>query len=363
MPDAPAGGLVAELRKEVDRSALRARNGIKHAAGIGQARVGQSAKEVVWEQDKVQLWRYANARVTRRPPILIVMSLVTRSYILDLRPGNSFIEQLNAAGFEVFMVDWGTPDAAESQNRLETYVDGYLPEAVAAALDVSGQDELTMLGYCLGGDLALLYATRQDAPLRNLMLMATPVDFDEMGLLAGLAREGRINPVELLGPDGNVPPDVIRSAFRLRRPTAEVVKYVNLWENLWNDEYVEGYQAMNRWANDHIPFPGAAAIQMVKLFIREKRLIAGSIRLGNRTMKLKAITCPVIHVMAEKDDIVPLAAAAPLLGLLGSRDKTELRLPAGHVAMVAGRSAVKTNIPRVIEWIDGHSRPVSRRRK
>ncbi|HEV1998245.1 MAG TPA: alpha/beta hydrolase, partial [Candidatus Dormibacteraeota bacterium] len=208
-----------------------------------------------------------------------------------------------------------------------------------------------------------LYATRQDTPLRNLMLMATPVDFDEMGLLAGLAREGRINPVELLGPDGNVPPDVIRSAFKLRRPTAEVVKYVNLWENLWNDEYVEGYQAMNRWANDHIPFPGAAAIQMVKLFIREKRLVAGSIRLGNRTMKLKAITCPVIHVMAEKDDIVPIAAAAPLLGLLGSRDKTELRLPAGHVAMVAGRSAVKTNIPRVIEWMDGHSLPVSRRRK
>jgi len=350
--------LVADLRRELDRSMLRARNGIKHAAGIGQARVGQSAKEVVWERDKVQLWRYDNAHITRRPPILIVMSLVTRSYILDLRPGNSFIEQLAADGFDVFMVDWGTPDAAESQNRLETYVDGYLPETVTAALDISGSADLTMLGYCLGGDLALLYATRPDARLRNLVLMATPIDFDEMGVLAGLAREGRINPGEMLGPDGNVPPDVIRMAFRIRRPTAELVKYVNLWENLWNDEYVEGYQAMNRWANDHIPFPGAAATQVVKLFIREQRLRSGSIRLGQRSMALKSITCPIVNVMAERDDIVPIGAAEPLLDLVGSKDRTELRLPAGHVAMVAGRSAVKTNIPRIIDWIDSHSLPV-----
>ena len=341
---------------------LRARNGIKHAAGISQVRVGQSAKDVVWERDKVQLWRYANPGITRRPPILIVMSLVTRSYILDLRPGNSFIEQLTSAGFDIFLVDWGTPDEAESQNRLETYVDGYLPEAVDAALDASGNDDLTMLGYCLGGDLALLYATRPDARLRNLVLMATPIDFDGMGVIAGLAREGRINPEEVLGPDGNVPPDVIRTAFRIRRPTAELVKYVNLWENLWNDEYVEGYQAMNRWANDHIPFPGAAATQIVKLFVREQRLMSGSIRLGKRSMKLKAITCPIFNVMAERDDIVPIAAAEPLLDLVGSKDKTELRLPAGHVAMVAGRSAVKTNIPRIIDWIDSHSLPAHRRR-
>lgn len=313
---------------------------------------------MVWERDRVQLWRYRGRTVTKAPPVLIVMSLVSRSYILDLRPGNSFIELLLGAGLDVFMVDWGSATAADSQNRLETYVDRYLPEAVSAACEEAGSDEVTMIGYCLGGVLALLYASRGDARLRSLVLMATPVDFDHMGLLAGLVRDGRINAKEMTGPDGNIPPDAIKAAFRLRRPTADVVRYVNLWENLWSDEYVESYQAMNRWANDHVPFAGAAAAQLVDQVVRKNRLKEGSLRLGRRTAHLRSVTCPLLNVMAVKDDIVPLGAAEPILGLVGSELREELRLPAGHVAMVAGRRAVTENIPRIVAWIGKRSDPV-----
>ena len=353
--------LLEAVQREVDRSVLRARNGIKHAAGIDRARVGLSPKETIWERDKVQLWRYHNRRVTRTPPILIVMSLVSRSYILDLRPGNSFVEFLLKAGYDVFLLDWGVPDEADSHNTIETYVDGYLPLAVAAACQEAGSDSITLMGYCLGGVLAALYvAGHPQAPVSNLVVIATPVDYRKLGIIAGLVRKGRLEPEMVLDETGNVPADAVRNVFRLRKPTADWVQYANLWENLWNDEYLEGYQAMNQWNNDHVPFPGAAMEQMVRLLIRENRLMKGTIRLGNRNVRLKSVTCPFLHAVAEKDDIVPLASAELLKDLVGSRDAENLKLAAGHVGLLAGRRAAKETLPSIVAWLDRHSRRLRR---
>ena len=358
-----ATSLLSSVQREVDRSLLRARNGIKHAAGVDRARVGRSPKDTVWERDKVQLWRYHNPKVTKAPPIVIVMSLISRSYILDLRPGNSFIEHLLKAGCDVFMVDWGVPDEADSHNTIETYVDDYLPLAVSAACKEAGADRVTLAGYCLGGVLAVLYvAGHPEAPVRNLVLVATPVDYSKLGVIAGLVRQGRIDPEKVLDDTGNVPADAIRNVFRIRKPTADWVQYANLWENLWNDQFLEGYQAMNQWNNDHVPFAGAAMEQMVRLLIRENRLMKGTMRLGGRKVNLKSIDVPVLNVVAEKDDIVPLASAEPLADLVGSKDAENLKLAAGHVGLLAGRKAARETLPSIVEWLDAHSDRLRRAR-
>jgi polyhydroxyalkanoate synthase len=333
--------------------------------GGGRARVGQTPKETVWSGDKVELWRYANPDMTQATPILLVMSVVTRSYIFDLLPGESIVERLLAAGYDVFLVDWGVPDASESQNTLETYVDGYLPLVLEVVRSESGHEAASVVGYCLGGLLALLCAAGNvDVPIHNLVLMATPVDFSAMSLPVSLIREGRIDPETLIDESGNIPPGVILNSFRLRNPTGEIVQYANLLEHLWNDEYVRGYQAMNQWIHDHIPFPGALAAQVVDVLVRRNQLMTGRIRLGGRRVTLNAVTCPVLNVMAEKDDVVPLAAAEPVIRLVGSDDIEELRVPAGHVALVTGRLGRTVTIPGIIDWLGRHPLPSreSRRR-
>ena len=105
----------------------------------------------MWKRGKAELWRYRNGTVRYGPPVLIVHSLVSRSYILDLRPGNSLVEYLTAPGLDVFMLDWGVPDELDADNDLERYVDWYLPRAVAAVQRETGSDEVTLVGYCLGG--------------------------------------------------------------------------------------------------------------------------------------------------------------------------------------------------------------------
>ena len=99
--------LLERIRLDVERNALRARNGLKHLAGVGRPEVGCSPKDVVWRRDKVQLYRYHSPGPTLGPPILLVMSLVSKPYVLDLRPGNSFVEALVGRGFDVYMIDWG----------------------------------------------------------------------------------------------------------------------------------------------------------------------------------------------------------------------------------------------------------------
>ena len=355
LPERSPSDVLGDLRREVQRSILRGRNGLRYVTGGTWAHVGQSPKETIWKRDKVEVWRYANQKVTQTLPIVLVMSVVTRTYIFDLLPGDSMVERLTGAGFDVFLVDWGVPDEEESRNTLETYVDGYLPLAFDAVAAESGRPGLGVVGYCLGGNLSLLsLAGNLDLPVRRLALMATPVDFAAMGLPVTLIREGRLDPESLIDHTGNVPPGVILNSFRLRNPTAEIVQYANLLEQLWNDEYVRGYQALNRWIHDHIPFPGALARQMIDLLVRRNQMMRGYLHLGGRRVRLKDVRVPTLNVIAEKDDVVPVAAAEPVGRLLGASEFEELRIPAGHVALVTGRHGHGRTIPGLIDWFQRH---------
>jgi polyhydroxyalkanoate synthase subunit PhaC len=93
--------VVERVRREVERNALRVRNGIRLAAGIRPPGVGQTPKEIVWRRGRSELWRYRSDHIRVSPPLLIVYSLFNRSYILDLQPRNSFVEHLLNAGFDV----------------------------------------------------------------------------------------------------------------------------------------------------------------------------------------------------------------------------------------------------------------------
>ena len=352
---APAD-VVERAERDVRRALSRGRNGLRYAAGTSRPKVGQTPKDVVWRRHKAQLWRYRSDARRYRPPVVVVHSLVSRSYVLDLYPGNSAVAFLLRSGLDVLLLDWGVADEADADNTLETYVDGYIPAALAAAQEATGAREVTLLGYCFGGVLALLCAARHpELPLRNLVLMATPVDFRGMEAITAMVRAGRLEPDDLIDETGNVPPEAVEGAFRLLKPTAEASQYANLWQNLWNDEYMEGYQAMGQWTRDHVPFPGATFRQVVEHLVRRNALVEGELVLGGRPVDLGAIDRPLLNVVAERDHIVPLAAARPVPEVVGSGQGEELLLHAGHVGLVAGRAAAKVTLPGIVDWIVAHS--------
>ena len=351
--------MLARVRADVERQAVRTRNGVKYVTGIGRPQVGQTPKEVVWTRDKVELWRYRSDQRRWRPPVFIIYSLVSRSYVLDLSPGNTFVGRLLDAGLDVFLIDWGVPDESDADNTFETYVNYYLPQAIKALLDEAGPDGLTVLGYCSGGDLALLLTARHpELPVRNLITVGTPVNFSEMGMFSRLFSDGRLDADALLDSTGNVPPESMLNAFRILKPTGDVSSYVMLWQNLWSDEQMAAYQAMGQWTKDHVPFPGGTFRQFTQM-MRDNAIINDTLLLGGTPVHLADIRCPFLSVLAEHDHIAPEASVAPVVRLVGSADVEEVRLPAGHVGLMASRTASKATIPRIVDWIYRHSEELS----
>ena len=349
--------LLGRVNRDVERSYLRARNGLRYVRGSNRPGLGTTPKDVVWQRDKAQLWRYRGGPVRFAQPLLIVTSLVSRSYILDLLPGSSAVEFLRARGFDVFLLDWGIPDELDAENGLATYVDEYLPRAVSAVRGLTGCTELTMAGYCLGGVLSVLYANGHDDPgVRNLVLMATPLDFEEMGPMVAALREGRLDPEDLIDESGNVPADALYSGFFMLAPTTVVAQRATLLENLWNDEFVRGFQAMAQWTRDQVPFPGAVFREVVELFVRRNALMDGWLPVAGRAIDFTTTEAAVLNAMAEKDTVVPRAAAEPAGALIGRADRRdELVLPGGHVTFGTGRSAFRHTLPSLADWIAAHS--------
>lgn len=144
-----AQALIDGARKDAQRSLFRARNGIRFVTGLSRPTVGQSPRHAVWSRGKATLWRYEAPVPRTGRPLFITFSIMGRPYVLDLQPGNSFIEHLLAAGIDVFLLDFGVPDVVDADNTLETYVDDYLPRAVRAAVEAADADGIDVLGYCL----------------------------------------------------------------------------------------------------------------------------------------------------------------------------------------------------------------------
>jgi polyhydroxyalkanoate synthase len=350
----PADELVHRVRSDLERYAVRARNGLKYVAGVGRPKVGPTPKDVVWARDKVELWRYRSDTRRLSPPLLVVYSLVGRSYVLDLTLDNSVVGSLLKAGVDVFLIDWGVTDELDANNSLETYVDYYLPHAVDAVLEETGAEELSVLGYCAGGMLSLMLTARHaELPIRNLITMATPIDYSALGVFTRLFSDDRIDVRTLLDKTGNLAPEVIRDSLRMLRPTSDASAYATLLQNIWNDENMEAFQAMNQWAKDQIPFPGAAFLQVADM-MRENPFVNDTFRLGSRRVSLGDILCPYLNVLAEQDHITPPGAVEPIGRLVGSEDVEEIRLKGGHVGMLASRTAAKVTLPGIVDWLYRH---------
>ena len=219
---------------------------------------------MVWTLNKAKLYRYTPTRPAeeRHPiPLLLVYALINKPFIFDLAPGRSFVEYMVDQGFDVYLLDWGAPGPEDQDITFDDYVTEYLSRAVRKVVRVSGADEISMLGYCLGATLSHIYAALYpDAPIRNIILLTAPIDFSESarGLDGHVAGEERLDVDRVVGAFGNVPGELIRLWAKLLKPAENFVgAYVNVWKNLDNEAAVQGWQAINRWVEDVIPFAGS----------------------------------------------------------------------------------------------------------
>ena len=345
------------VRKEVERTIQRSARGIDVMLNRDEPNVGMTPRDVIYRRGTMQLYHYhPMADEVYRIPVVLTMSLISKAYILDLTPGLSFVEYMLRNGFDVFMIDWGVPRPEDSKLKLEDYTLDFIPACIDKVQHETGEREVSMIGYCMGGLLALIYGgLHADAPIANLVTIATPVNYEGMGLFRQWSDKRWFDVDRVVDTLGNIPPEMMYRSFELLRPADRLVAYVRLWDNLWNDDYVKHYRLFNKWTSDQIPFPGECFRQTTKDLMWENKLMKGELEVGGKRVDLKLVKAPLLNAMAQHDHIAPYDATHELSSLVGSEDKEDIVMKGGHVSLVAGMNAVMRLWPKVNDWLSVRS--------
>ncbi len=358
MPEMPplSPEMLAHLKEEADRNVLRMKHFSEMIMNPKEPEIGPTPRQEIYRTNKSRLWRYESKR-TIKTPLLFVPNLgISRPYVFDLMAKGSFIEHMTQLGFDFYLVDWGVFGPEDNGLTVEHAVTRILPRLARKALESSGASEMSVLGYCMGAPLSASFvATHPEFPLKNYVDMAGPIDFAHAGLF-GLWLDPRFFDVDkYVDTLGTIPADMVKLGFKLLKPTMDLSTSLNLWWNLWNPDYVTGFNALNKWANEYLPFPGEFFRQWVKEFYQQNKLIKGELVMGGRAVRLERITCPVLAVGAREDNIAPPGCVRPLIDAVGSRDKEYIELPGGHISLIAGRGASVQCWPKVASWLAARS--------
>ncbi len=324
------------------------------------APVGTTPHELVWRKNKACLYRYTRqSPPTHATPIFLVLPLINRAYILDLRPGSSFVEHLLGEGFDVFLLDWGIPGDEDRGQDLSQLLTRYLPRAVSKASEAAGGVPLTILGYCIGGSLAACYAAlypETPVMVRNLVLFTTPIDFSEAGKFGAMTARGVFPVEQLTSVLPLVPGQMPDMGAKLLSPLPTTIgTYMRLWGKLGDAEFdLPGWQALFRWVNEGVPFPSAAYRQWITEFYQDNKLARGRLQIDGRQVRLEDIRCPLLNVAASDDEIAPRPTTSAIMRLTSSVDAKEIVLKGGHVGVVVGRAARTALWPQVTDWLKRH---------
>jgi polyhydroxyalkanoate synthase len=314
--------------------------------------VGVTPADVVFSENKWKLLRYRPRPegLAFKTPVLLVPSLINRHYVLDLMPGKSFAEHLVAQGFDVLCVDWGTPGDEDRFVTFDDVVDGYLGRAIRRAALGAPDEKVHVLGYCMGGSLAAIHAAAHPEHVASFVGLAAPIRFRDDGILSRWTNARGFDVDAVVRGTGNVPWQLMQSAFHLIRPTLNLSKAVTLLDRAWNDEFLDGFLALETWGNDNVSLPGAFYQRYIRDLYQEDQLVAGRLMLRGRRVDLRQLTCPTLAVTFEHDAIVPAASAAALMEHVGASDKQHVHLPGGHVGAVVSKHAAKTLWPQLVAF-------------
>lgn len=324
--------------------------------------VGLTPSDVVYAEDKMRVLRYRalpDLKAEGRPPILLVYALINKPYILDLQPGLSVVESLLGRGLDVYLIDWGIPDRRDKDRRIHDYVNGYIDHAMDAVCRTSGVDRPHLLGYCMGGTFAAMYAMLHPERIRTLSLMAAGLDFDtEAGFLNVWSRAPGFDPWKIARTFELIPPEFFVDAFGILDPLRNYyIKFKDLLHRMDEPAYVANFLRMEKWNNDGIPMAGPTYAEFIEKGYQKNLLVKGEWTLDGDTRKMdpSVLRMPVATIVGLKDNLMPPESTERFLSAVGSREVKRFELPSGHIGLSVSRSAHQVLWPAVGDWVVAHS--------
>lgn len=344
---------LTEEVQEAYRKLEKVRNILYTAGNIG---VGETPNEVLAETRAYRLLHYQQmVSKTARTPILVVYALINRSYVLDLQSDKSWIRSLLSQGFDVYLIDWKTPTAADKYVSFDDYVNCYIDDCVETVLKRNKVEKLTLHGYCMGGTMSTMYTALHQDRVRNLAVIAPVIDGEkDSTIIANLAKNMDVD--KMLQIIGNLPSEQLYALYSTLKPFKQGInKYLNFLQNLDNEQFVGNFLRLEKWLYDTPPIAGETFRQWISDIYQKNLLVKNEMKLRDKIVDLSTIKVPLLNIIAEEDHLVSPECSAPLNDVVSSTDKRLMKFHTGHVGLIASLYSQNNVLPKVGQWLMARS--------
>ncbi len=297
---------------------------------------------------------------TEGDPVLLVAPLAAPALCYDLRRGCSVAEHLVGRGHPTYLVEYGEVAFRDRSLSLVPWLEEVLPRAIREVSADAGDRPVHLVGWSIGGALAMLAAADADLPIASVAALGTPVDVAQVPMMApqrplidlteggGLLRRG----YRALG---GTPP---LASWAIGLPVFQrlVTRPLALAMRVDDGEFWAQVQAVERFRDRMDAYPGRTYGQVYHRLLGGTGFEEGAYATPDRTLALADVAVPVLVVAGADDRIAPLPAVRAALPLLAASPDARLEVvPGGHLGLLTGRAARWTTWPALGEWLDQHA--------
>ena len=300
-------------------------------------------------------------------PLVLVPPLGVTTEVFDRMPMRSLVRYMVASGFKVYLVDWGKPGKRHARLGFEDYAHQMLGTALEKIVKHSGSKELSLMGWCMGGILSLLYqGLVLDKRVRNIVTVASPIDLEGgsgvVSKVAGVAqalnapaqlvsrytdlRLNNLDPAKLSQPDW-----VTTLVFKLTDPVGSVTTYWDLVTHLWDREFVESHTTTSDYLNNMLRYPGGVLKDMVEGVAVDNRLAQGRLGFADGVVKLRKIRSNMLVFAGETDHLVPPDVVEKGVGIFTSSNISYRLAKGGHMGVIVGSKAQESVWKDSATWL------------
>ncbi|RDI35772.1 alpha/beta fold hydrolase [Rhodococcus sp. AG1013] len=323
---------------------LRNAWGLTFGDGVGSSE--RTPSELIHQEPHRDLHRYGP--VDSGAPVLLVPPLAVPMHCYDLRPGQSLAAHLLGSGRTPYVVDYGTMGYADRNLGFEDWTDDIVPGAVRRVSELHGGAPVDVVGWSLGGTLALLTASAHpDLPIASVTALGTPIDYSKIPTMAvarAVARVTGHRPVtELTRLMGGLPAPLVQVAYRATAPSRELLKPWFVARNLHETETLARMEAIDRFMAEMPGYPARLFYQMAEELVLGNGLLEGRVTVGGTTIKLAELAVPVLAVGGTGDVIATADSVGAIVDVLtGSPSVRFETAPGSHLGLLAGPGARDT---------------------
>jgi polyhydroxyalkanoate synthase subunit PhaC len=325
-----------------------------------------------------------------KSPLLIIYATINRYHIMDINSNRSVIKFLLSKGLDIYLLDWGYPSAfneislenyiecvrepvqyiqAKNRRNLEKKV-SEIDEKENSIFNISkyndtsinnqiknnknnniNNDKISILGYCWGGIIALIFVCLYQKYIKNLTLMATPIDLSkDKTILSKWAKA--INIDKFIDQFDHFDGQILDIGFFMRNPLRNAFdKYLVLVKKYNDKEFIDMFMAVEKWLYDTPIIPGKFLKQIINECYKNNSLVKNRMKIDCKRVNLNTVTVPLLSIVAENDDLVSFESSLEINNNISSTKKRTIKVPGGHVGLCISNTAHKWIWPEAAEWI------------